>query len=581
MNYFVPHEFDPSSQNHGSYDQFTYNSNSYSYSYPNPQFSSSIHPYSYQNPYVQPSQHEEQEPNPPGVTPPPPPRPMPEMCRNSYYQYQAQAAAAGVPTAGPQPAPVDAGVQTVIHQPIVQPLYGGVGVMDGIVPRGDPHTYLGPKLNISSSAFRVDGFDIGHSLPMNAATPFQDHSATAYGGIHIQGGPCQPLSQSIGEPHHGPRPKVSGRTYRVRGRGKGCVQRKHAVAPAQDQKLLFQGKSEIQGAATLPMVQSGASSIGQTLLPLQAPAHSASVSPSPKVVSCELCKVECNTLEVLQQHVNGKKHKKKLKVFEELQNLNKKVISGQADQTPTIELKSEVVSQPDRAEGSGNQQLEQEVLPSQEINEESKVAGEKHKVEEVEHPEESAKKMRVDHCERIGRGFKHKMRGGKSNRKMRPSDRPKILVQPPKPKEVTPLVCELCNVKCESLAVFQSHLAGKKHKSKAKRFLSQERFGQELPQAQRPATMQGFSAYHVASAQNVDTMTSGVVDPEPLVTNAGASFLLTTATGGTWNKGRSETGAEMVGVAAGSEQAVTCGTALDGGSSSEQNVVSIIQPPPN
>lgn len=472
---------------------------------------------------------------------------------------------------------------------IVQPLYGGVGFMDGNVPRGDPQTHLGPNLNVSSGPFRVDGREGGHSLPMtvSAAIPFQDHSATAYGGIHLQGMPCQLPSQSYGEPRHGSRPKVSIRTYRGRGRGKGCVQRKRAVAPAQDPKLLFQGKSEIQGAASLPMVQSGASSFGQTLLPLQAPAQPASVLPSPKVVSCELCKVECNTVEVLQQHMNGKKHKKKLKIFEELQNLNKKVIGGQSDPMPTVELKSEDVSQPDRVEGSGNEQLQQEVLPSQEIKEESEVAGEKRKVEEVEPPQESAKKMRVDRSER----FKHKLRGGKSSRKMRPSDRSKSLVQPPKPKEVTPLVCELCNAKCESLVVFQSHLAGKKHKSKAKRFMSQEIFGPELLQTQRPAAMQGFGTYQAAAAQNVDNMTGVKVEatslPESLPTNSGASFLGTTA-GGTWSEGRSVIGphsnypgAEMVGVAAGSEHAATCTTTVGGGSSSEQNVVSIRQPPPN
>lgn len=108
MNYFAHHqhqEYDPSSQSQESHDQSTNNYYSYSYSYPNPQFSSSINPYSYQNPIVQPSQHEEQEPNPPGVTP------LPDPSRNSYYQYHAHGAAAGVPTLGTQPG-------AVVHQPV-------------------------------------------------------------------------------------------------------------------------------------------------------------------------------------------------------------------------------------------------------------------------------------------------------------------------------------------------------------------------------------------------------------------------------------------------------------------------------
>ncbi|XP_047964169.1 uncharacterized protein LOC125208540 [Salvia hispanica] len=547
MNYFTHnqqhHDYDPSSQNQQSYDQFTNNPYSYSYPYPNPQFATTIPPYSYQNPPVQPSQHQEQEPNPPGVTPPPPPQAL----QNSYYQYNPNGGAAAVPTAASQ-------LGAMVHQPIVQPLYGSVGYMDGMVPRGDPQTQPDPKLNVSSYVFGVDGYVGGHSLPMNATTPYQDHSATTYGGIHLQGGPYQLLPQPSGEPHYGHRANVSGRTNRGRGRGKGSVQRKHAGA-----------------------VQSGASSVAQTQ-PLQGSAQLVSVSPAPKVVSCELCKIECNTLEVLQQHLIGKKHKKKLKVFEELQNLNKKVTSGQADQVPAtaIQSNSEAVSMPNLVEGSGNQQPQQEVLPSQESNEESKAAGEKRKVEEAEHPEESAKKVRVDGHERLGRGLKHKLRGGKSNRMMRPSARSKSLVQPPKPKEVTPLVCELCNAKCESLVVFQSHLAGKKHKSKAKRFMSQVE--QELPQAQGPATMQGFGAYQVASAQ-----------PESVVAvSGGALFPATIAAEGTGNVGCPVTGssvlypgAEMVGVAAGFEQAVSCGTTLYGGSSSEQNSLLVTQPPPN
>lgn len=108
MNYFVHHqhhEYDPSSQSQESHDQSTNNYYSFSYSYPNPQFSSSINPYSYQNPIAQPSQHEEQEPNPPGVTP------LPDLSRNPYYQYHAHGAAAGVPTVGTQPG-------AVVHQPV-------------------------------------------------------------------------------------------------------------------------------------------------------------------------------------------------------------------------------------------------------------------------------------------------------------------------------------------------------------------------------------------------------------------------------------------------------------------------------
>lgn len=357
---------------------------------------------------------------------------------------------------------------------IVQPLYGGV----------DPQPHLGQNPNVSSSPFLVNGV---HALPVYGATPFQEQPVTAYGGSHFQGGPYEHPSQLYVEPYHGPIPvpKVSGHVFRARGRGKGRVQQKRAVAPGQDPKL-------------------GASSFSQTqLLPSQAPAP---VLPPPKAVICELCKVECNTLEIFQQHANGKKHQKKLKAFGELQNLNRRVPSVQM---PTVELKTEVVPQPVRAEGSEIQQFQQEALPSQEINGEgTKVAGEKRKAGEVEPSEEPDKKMRVDGSENPRRGLKNKLKSVKSKKKKTKTS--KGLVQAPKPKEVAPLVCELCNVKCESVVVFQSHLAGKKHISKAKSFLQgQATFGPAIQAVDPSASSfigfqhanQGFSV----SAQNVYT----------------------------------------------------------------------------
>lgn len=475
---------------------------------------------------------------------------------------------------------------------IVQSLYRGIGVIDGIAPGGDAQTHLGPKPNASLRSYRVRGRGRGRVLHMNAAAPSQDQTITIHGGSSIQGVPLQPLSQSYDQPHLGPRPSVSGRPYRVRGRGKRRALHKHAAAPAQDQKIFIQGRSDIQGGPSQPMRQSGASSFGQILVPFQGPAHSASVVPPPKLVCCELCRVECNTLEILKQHMNGKKHKKKLKVFEELQNLNKRVICRQMEQTSTSELKSEAPSQPDQVEGSGNQQLQQEILHSREINEESKVAVEKRKVEDVEPTEESVKKVRMDNSEGLGCGFKRKVRGGKGSRRVRSCDRSKRLVEPPKPKEVIPLVCELCNVKCESPVVFQSHLVGKKHQSKSKRFLShQETLGQELLQAldQQNANAstsigsqlhdQGFGAYQCASAQNVKIID---VQPESLPANFGASIQVNAE--GTSKEGHLETqlqgdcptgslvATKMVGAAAGSVP-VTSGTTLDGGSLLAQSVV--------
>lgn len=284
---------------------------------------------------------------------------------------------------------------------------------------------------------------------------------SSYGGIGI----TNALGPQVGaQAHLGPKP-ILGRPYRVCGRGRGRALHKHSAAPAHNQTIVIQGGTHVQGGPLQPIPQPYAPSFGPIQMPFQGLAHSSPAPPPPRIAWCELCRVDCNTLEILNQHKNGKKHKKRLKMFEEMQNLNKSVIT--IEQTSIPELKPEVAPQPE---------LRQESLISE--TEGSKVAVEKRDVvEEVGPTQESGKKARIDHSVGLGHGTKRKMRGGKGGgRNMRPTKR---VVEPPKPKEVIPLVCELCNVKCESSIVFQSHLAGKKHKSQAKRFM----VGQQVSQA--------------------------------------------------------------------------------------------------
>ncbi|KAL0007733.1 hypothetical protein SO802_009235 [Lithocarpus litseifolius] len=62
------------------------------------------------------------------------------------------------------------------------------------------------------------------------------------------------------------------------------------------------------------------------------------------------------------------------------------------------------------------------------------------------------------------------MRGGRRDKYMRTYEGSRRPVEPPKPKQVVPLICELCNVKCDSQIVFNSHLTGKKHQGNLKWF---------------------------------------------------------------------------------------------------------------
>ncbi|KAI3495059.1 hypothetical protein L1887_37190 [Cichorium endivia] len=60
--------------------------------------------------------------------------------------------------------------------------------------------------------------------------------------------------------------------------------------------------------------------------------------PKPRAMAwCELCRVDCNTLEVLENHRNGKKHKKNLKIQEDLQKLAAKTQESQIPLAPESE----------------------------------------------------------------------------------------------------------------------------------------------------------------------------------------------------------------------------------------------------
>ncbi|KAL0373350.1 UNVERIFIED_CONTAM: hypothetical protein Sradi_3250700 [Sesamum radiatum] len=426
--------------NYSSHYQQTYDSSSltqqiynqpandyYAYSYPDPQYTS-VQPYSYPNFTVQPSQHEQQEPHPPGVTAPPPP--PPHQDQSSYFQYHAHSAATAVLPVGPQHGGVDSGVRVVHQPPIVQLkfLYLGVGssCLKLFLSFAEVHSHKELGRSRDSVYAYVSSFLI--FLGSFKGQIVQ----SSYGGFGIVNGVLPP---GAAQTHLSPQPNVWGRPYRVRGRGRGRVMHKHAASRGQERTVSTQSGSHIQGEPLPPMAQPYASSFGPISTPIHGPAHIMPALPPPRLAWCELCRVDCNTLDILEQHKNGKKHKKKLKVFEELQNLNSRVIGRQMQQPSSSQLKPEVPLQPGQIEQS-EKQIQEESLPSQAINEESKVAVENRELEEAEPIEEPGKKM-IDHSET--RGLKRKMRGGKVGRRMRPCDRPKRNVEPPKPKEVIPL----------------------------------------------------------------------------------------------------------------------------------------------
>ncbi|XP_015164487.1 uncharacterized protein [Solanum tuberosum] len=278
--------------------------------------------------------------------------------------------------------------------------------------------------------------------------------------------------------------KRGGRPYRGGAHGHlgGGQQQPSYTLPtyAENQPKVFQGASQIQGG--LSQVKPSSSASG----------NSAPVRP-PRMAWCELCRIECNTPEVLEQHKNGKKHKKNLKAYEERQKLNKQMDGAHGNQTTNSEVKPRVSYQ-SAVEGSGQlplgnlpsetvtgdrQPLPQEKLPPQAVIEEDVGITGKQKVEETDP---------VDHIQGQGRGVKRNLRGGRGGKLMKTQNGSRKPAVAPKPQKMVPLICELCNVKCESVVVFQSHLAGRKHLSNVKDFQGQQAMvGQAALQALYPA----------------------------------------------------------------------------------------------
>lgn len=196
----------------------------------------------------------------------------------------------------------------------------------------------------------------------------------------------------------------------------------------------------------------------------------------PQAAWCELCRVDCTSVETLEQHKNGKKHKKNLQKLEELKNAVKLGADIQNEQNPTAESEQKVSQKPE-SEQDDKENTQMENLPAESVTDENKEETEQqtNTVEQPEIPVQESSdlqgsKPRMDQFDNQRHGMKRKMRGGRGGKRMRTFEPPKRHIEPPKPKVVIPLICDLCNVKCDTREVFDRHLAGKKHLAKLKRF---------------------------------------------------------------------------------------------------------------
>ncbi|XP_020600027.1 uncharacterized protein LOC110039336 [Phalaenopsis equestris] len=206
------------------------------------------------------------------------------------------------------------------------------------------------------------------------------------------------------------------------------------------------------------------------------------------VAWCDICRVDCNSLEILEQHKNGKRHKRTVLRIQEIQaqqKLNSTELPSKTAAKPVLFIQGEVGNQltnevkndvlEESTEGfvasENNQQqmgqsvpasditntggfltdaLQDETLPMDGLIKKRKISG---------YDKWSGSKQKMM---RIGRGGKHFKSFDRTHN--RPFERPKD-----RPRD-RPRVCTVCNVMCDTMAVFECHLTGKKHISRIKRF---------------------------------------------------------------------------------------------------------------
>nr|CAD1835112.1 unnamed protein product [Ananas comosus var. bracteatus] len=270
--------------------------------------------------------------------------------------------------------------------------------------------------------------------------------------------------------------------------------------------------------------------------------------PALPVAWCDVCRVDCNSLEILEQHKNGKRHKRTVQRIQEIQAQQKlmgnfgPVVIAQpelvppvtaensfappitaensfvppitaensfvppitaensfapqvgevseapsqmgegkeeytvSDYMPLVQNKESAALQNTQAPAVGTENNPEDPMQTQAADgqtEPPKELGEKTEgapsdaIQSEEFPKgRFQKRPRMDSYNRFNR------RGGASRQPMRywQTEKRMRFPEPPKPKREQPRVCTVCNVMCDTVAVFDIHLAGKKHIAKIKRF---------------------------------------------------------------------------------------------------------------
>lgn len=195
---------------------------------------------------------------------------------------------------------------------------------------------------------------------------------------------------------------------------------------------------------------------GQVEMPYQAsvqPTVTSAPQRHTQVARCELCRVDCNSFEILEQHKGGKKHKKKMQKLEVLKAYIPVASVRSNGQNVDSNTEGKLKLEPENMQiAEGNKQTIPENFHSEPLPVQN-------------NPENQPQNPERHQFDNQRPGMKRKMRGGRGGGKRTNTQR-----WPKEPKVVVPLICDLCNVMCDTQEVLNRHLSGKKHISKYKRF---------------------------------------------------------------------------------------------------------------
>lgn len=320
----------------------------------------------------------------------------------------------------------------------------------------------------------------GPMRPPAGRSPYRGGGRRGGGGGPFRGG-----GRGSFGPRHPFRGGGSGPPFRGRGRGRGrggsrrfapyAASSSHPEPAAVEDAELPEEEGEPSGV--LPEEAGEAVVLAETSPSTAAPGDSAPNWQPSQVAWCELCRVDCTSLEILEQHKNGKRHKKNLQRIEELKSAN--LTGTEISNEPVGESKfqPEIAQEGEEESDEEGEENPEKNLPGEAIANENEMVGEQQNdiVEQPEkpmeeHPDSQVGKPRMEHFDNWRHGMKRRMRGGRGGKRMKMFEAPRRSIEPPKPKVVIPLICDLCNVKCDTQEVFDRHLSGKKHIAKLKRF---------------------------------------------------------------------------------------------------------------